>query len=153
MQHFIIFAVDLMLQIFTSKIDIYAPIFILYISRPQKLKSCDKKKRKKKIRDEERHYSGLKKNIRTVKLLLLNYNTQILAIETKGGIRMTINIHTWLCYPGVTSRKLVKEHNRNSICYMNYCLFNVFQVKASAVINYLYYGFSSIANIIYQGSN
>ena len=55
MQHFIIFAVDLRLQIFTSKIDIYAPIFILYISGPQKLKPCDKKKRKKKIRDEERH--------------------------------------------------------------------------------------------------
>ena len=90
MQRFIIFAVDLRLQIFTSKIDIYAPIVILSISSPQKLKSCDKKKkRKKKRREKERNYSGLKKNIRTVKLLLSNYYTQILAIETKGGIRMT----------------------------------------------------------------
>ena len=49
MQHFIIFAVDLRLQIFTRKIDIYAPILILSISRPQKLiKSPVTKKEKKK---------------------------------------------------------------------------------------------------------
>ena len=51
MQHFIIFAVDLRLQIFTSKIDIYAPILIISISRP--LKSCDKK-RKEKRKDERK---------------------------------------------------------------------------------------------------
>ena len=52
MQRFIIFAVDLR-QIFTSKIDIYAPIVILSISSPQKLKSCDKK-RKEKRKDERK---------------------------------------------------------------------------------------------------
>ena len=50
MQHFIIFAVDLRLQIFTSKIDIYAPILILYISRPQKLVLWQKEKKKENKR-------------------------------------------------------------------------------------------------------
>ena len=45
LQQFIIFAVELRLEIFTSEIDIYAPNLIISISRPWK--SCDEKKKEK----------------------------------------------------------------------------------------------------------
>ena len=73
MQRFIIFAVDLR-QIFTSKIDIYAPIVILSISSPQKLKSCDKKRKEKRKEERKKGTIGVLRKISG----LLNYYYQII---------------------------------------------------------------------------
>ena len=51
LQQFIIFAVELRLEIFTSEIDIYAPNLIISSSRPRK--SCDKKKKKEKEKEKK----------------------------------------------------------------------------------------------------